>query len=205
MKRFALILILLFAAASAFAAPQKKVVVVLAPGFDEVEAAAPIDVLRRAGFAVTVAGLDGLEVKGSEDLLYKADVRFGDVNVMDYDAIVIPGGLPGAENLARSDAVISAVRKAAESGRVVAAICASPALVLAKAGVLEGHRATCYPGFERNFSGKVVYVKERTVTDGNLITANGPGSSMLFGIAIVDRMAGHDAAENLEKGLLIGR
>jgi 4-methyl-5(b-hydroxyethyl)-thiazole monophosphate biosynthesis len=205
MKRFALILVMLFAAASAFAAPQKKVVVVLATGFDEVEAASPIDILRRAGFSVTVAGLDGIDVQGSENLIYKADMRFGDVNIMDYDAIVIPGGLPGAENLARSEAVLAAVRKAAESGKVVAAICASPALVLAKAGVLEGHRATCYPGFERNFSGKVTYVKERTVTDGNLITANGPGSSMLFGIAIVDRMAGHDAAADLEKGLLIER
>jgi protein deglycase len=204
-RQFALAMAMVLVAMTSFAAQPKKVVVVLAEGFDEIEAAAPIDVMRRAGLSVTVAGLDGANERGTNGLVFTTDVSFHDVNIADYDAIVLPGGLPGADNLAKSDVVISAVREAAKNGKVVAAICASPALVLVRSGVLDGRRATCYPGMESNFSDKTRYVKAETVTDGNLITANGPGSSMLFGIAIVDKMVGHETALDLESGLLIGK
>lgn len=204
MKKTLMIAMMMCAsAATAFAQDHKKVVVVLAPGFEEVEAAAPIDIMRRAGIDVTVAGLDATQVKGANGLTYVADTRFDDVNIMDYDGIVLPGGLPGAENLAASDKVISAVKVAAKNSKIVAAICASPGLVLAKAGVLDGHHATSYPGFEKNFSAKTVYEKADTVTDRNIITASGPGTAMQFGLAIVSKMVDEKTAQGLEEGMLV--
>ena len=204
MKKFIAFFGLMSLACAAFAAP-KKVVVVLASGFEEVEAAAPIDIMRRAGLDVTVAGLDGTQVKGANGLTYVADARYADVNIMEYDGIVLPGGMPGAENLAASQKVISDVRIAAKNSKVVAAICASPALVLAKAGVLDGHHATCYPhtDFTSRLSDKVIYEKADTVTDRNIITVSGPGTAMLFALAIVSKMVDEKTADGLRDGMLV--
>jgi len=190
-------------AVSAFAASPKKVVVVLAPGFEEIEASAPIDIMRRAGLEVTIAGLDDVNVKGANGITFVADKLLAGIDIMTYDGIVLPGGLPGAENLAKSAMLNAMVKTATKERKIVAAICAAPALVLAPLGILNGHHATCYPGMEKNFPEKTVYEKADVVTDRSIITASGPGTAMLFGLAIVERMVDKKTAAGLEEGLLV--
>jgi len=168
---------------------KKKALVVLAEGFEEIEAVAPIDILRRAEVDVTVAGLRGDSVTGAHGVEIKADVVFGDYKLLP-DAIVFPGGMPGAENLASSVELKDMVLKMHSGGKLIAAICASPAIVLAPEGILRGRTATCYPGLEKNFSPDVKFVKEEVVQDGNVITSRGPATALVFGLKIAENLAG---------------
>ena len=128
----------------------RNVLVILADGFEEVEALSPIDVLRRSGAAVTVAALGFAagtrSVRGAHDVYVGCDALLADVCSQDFDAIVLPGGMPGAKNLHESTAVTKVIQDTFARGALVCAICASPAYVLAPAGVLKGKKATCYPG-----------------------------------------------------------
>jgi 4-methyl-5(b-hydroxyethyl)-thiazole monophosphate biosynthesis len=120
----------------------------------------------------------------------------------EVDAVILPGGLPGAENLAASDRLASVLRAQFGSGRLVAAICASPGLVLARHGLLCGKRATCYPGFESNFPQDAAYLTEDVVVDGNVITSRGPGTAFPFALALARELAGPEVAERLAEGTL---
>jgi 4-methyl-5(b-hydroxyethyl)-thiazole monophosphate biosynthesis len=180
----------------------KTVLVILAEGFEEVEAIAPIDVLRRAGVRVTIAGVTGLQVKGSRNIGVQADALLKDIQDLP-DAVILPGGLPGATNLARSEDVARIVKKMSSAGKLVAAICAAPAVVLAPLGLLEGKKATCYPGCESDFSSKTVYLKDRVVVDGNIITSQGPGTALEFALAIAARLAGQEMADTVRGKMLI--
>lgn len=181
---------------------KKTAWVVLADGFEEIEGIAPIDVLRRGGVRVTVAGLGKKRIETSRKLAVEADVIFrtsGDLP----DAIILPGGLPGAANLARSAELSSFIKKMNEAKKIIAAICASPAAVLAEAGILDGKKATCYPGCETNFSKSTLYVKKRVVADGNIITSQGPGSALEFSLEILKQLAGKEMAETVSGKMLI--
>ena len=180
---------------------KKTVLIVLADGFEEIEAITPIDVLRRAGLQVTVAGVGKREVTGAHGIKVQAEEVLEEYQDVP-DAVVLPGGLPGADNLKKSAVLGDLLKKMKDQGRLIGAICASPARVLAPAGILEGKKATCYPGFEKEFGPKVRFTEDRVVRDGRLITSRGPGSALEFALELVEQLAGADQAEKLSRALL---
>ena len=172
-----------------------KVALILANGFEEVEALAPLDALRRAGVAVDTIGIDGNVIKGAHNISVLADVSSFDENENDYDAVIFPGGMPGSINIDNSpftDKIIKAVL--GKNGRL-AAICAAP-LVLGKRGLLEGKNATCFPGFEGELKGAKI-VKSGVVTDGNITTASGMLVALDFAKELVSLLASNEAAEEI--------
>lgn len=179
----------------------KRVVVVLAEGFEEIEAVTPIDVMRRAGLEVTVAGVSGHTVRGAHGVAFVCDTT---LEALDFvpDAVVLPGGLPGAENLGGSSAVKDLVLRVSASGGLCAAICAAPALTFAHYGLLDGRRATCYPSFERHFGPAVRHSEERVVADGPIVTSRGPGTALEFSLKLAGLLAGADTAAALTEGML---
>jgi len=180
----------------------KTAVVILAAGFEEVEAIAPVDFLRRAGVRVTLAGVDSLIVQGSRKIGIRADVLIKDIKEL-FDAVILPGGMPGSTNLAHSAEVSQFIKKMHAAGKLVAAICAAPAVVLAPLGILDGKKATCYPGSGTGFSGKITCLKDRVVKDGNVITSQGPGSSFEFAWEIAKELVGKETADLVRDKMLI--
>ncbi len=178
-----------------------RAVVVLAEGFEEIEAVTPIDVLRRAGVEVVVAGLTSTRVVGSRGIVLEADTTLAEVG--EVDVVVLPGGMPGADNLGKSEAVRALVERTYAAGRRVAAICAAPAMALGRTSVLEGKRATCYPGFEQHLPGGVTHTDERVVVDGRLVTSRGPGTALEFSLALVEQLVSKDRADQLRHGMLV--
>lgn len=179
-----------------------KILVPLADGFEEIEAMSIIDVLNRAGNDVIVAGLFGKEVEGANTkLIFKTNTLLKDVDVDDLDMIVLPGGLPGSEHLAKSELVQDMIKKMNEKGKMVGAICAAP-WALKEAGVLEGKKHTNYPGFEEK-TGKEGYIADqKVVIDGNVVTSRGPGTAICFALEIVKKLNGEEIYAQLKAGLL---
>lgn len=171
--------------------------VLLAEGFEEVEAVTIIDVLRRGNVAVTTASLAGKHVKGSHDIVVEADTLYDRVSMDDFDALVLPGG-PGAKTLREDARAQATIRRAAEKGKLLAAICAAPT-ALDAAGVLSGKRATAYPGNELPSAEQV---EARVVEDGNVVTGRGPGTSMEFALKVVERLSGAAVAKETAEKLL---
>jgi 4-methyl-5(b-hydroxyethyl)-thiazole monophosphate biosynthesis len=171
--------------------------VLLADGFEEIEAVTIIDVLRRGQVAVTTASLGGKHVKGSHDIVVEADALLERVSVSDYDALVLPGG-PAAKTLREDARAQATIKKAADGGKLVAAVCAAPT-ALEAAGVLRGKRAAVYPGCHLP-SAQVA--EERVVEDGNVITSRGPGTSMAFALKVVERLSGPAVAKTTAERLL---
>ncbi|MDD4956926.1 MAG: DJ-1/PfpI family protein [Candidatus Omnitrophica bacterium] len=180
----------------------RKALVVLAEGFEDVEAVTAIDVLRRAEIEVTVAGLGSETVKGARGVVVKADTLLEKADDMP-DAIVLPGGMPGAENLARSTRLKDLIVKLDKAGKLICAICAAPALVLEPTGVLEGKKATCYPGMEKSFSPLVKFTKENVVQDRNVITSRGPATAIAFGLKIAENLVGKAKADMIGEHMLV--
>lgn len=182
----------------------KKACVLLAEGFEEVEAVTPIDYLRRAGIELKTLGVGGSLIRGSHDIEVRADALLGAPGSEGpWDLVVVPGGGVGARNLAASPAVRELLRAHAASGRLLAAICAAPAVVLHEGcGLLAGRRFTGYPGTEAKVSG-ATFVAERVVVDGNLITARAAGCAGEFSRAIVARLLGPAAAAELVEKVLL--
>ncbi len=179
-----------------------KVLVPLANGFEEIEAISIIDVLKRAEIDVTVAGLNSIEVVGAyAQIPMKTDTLLENVNIEEYDMMVLPGGLPGAEYLAKSDLVKKYINILNEKGKYVGAICAAP-WALKEAGVLEGKKHTNYPGFEEK-TGVDGYVDDqKVVVDGNVLTSRGPGTAICFALEIVRKLKGEEIYTQLKNGLL---
>lgn len=163
----------------------KKVLFILAEGFEEVEAVTPIDMLRRAGIDVVAAGLSGIDIAGSHGITILADCEFAEVSGENFDAVVLPGGKAGAENLAASKEVINYLNDMFAKGALVAAICASPGVVLSKTKILSGKKVTCFPGFEKHLPKDAKFSDERVVVDGNLITGKAAGAAAEFSSAII--------------------
>lgn len=178
----------------------KKVVVFLADGAEEIEALSPVDMLRRAGASVTVAGLGGKEIVCAHNVKIVCDKEISDISGEDFDMYVLPGGGLGTENLSSSALVRDTVKKAYSDGKTVAAICAAPS-VLGKIGILNGKRATCYPGFEKYLDG-ATFVSDSVVCDGNIITSRGAGTAMSFSLALVEILYGKDKAEEIRKAVI---
>jgi len=180
----------------------KTALVILAEGFEEIEAIACIDTLRRANIGVTVAGLQTLVTKGAHNISITADKELDRITG-DFDALILPGGMPGAMNLASSQKVKSLILEMQSCGKIIAAICASPAMVLAPTGILKNKSATCFPGMQNNLDKTTKYKTESVVIDGNIITSRGPGTALLFACSIAEKLLGIDTSEKLKKDMLI--
>lgn len=179
----------------------KSVAVILADGLEEVEAITPIDFLRRAGIDVTTVALTDKLIEGSHGISLKADVLLKDFPE-DVDAILIPGGMPGSAHIAADLTVINLIKKFHDQGKLVAAICAAPSLVLGTAGVLKDKKYTCYPGFEDKAGPYGMYITDRVVCDKNVITACGVGGAAEFSREIISYLIGDEQADNIMKSTL---
>lgn len=164
-----------------------KVAVMLANGFEEIEALAPVDIFRRADFQCDMIGLTSIRVEGSHAIKVEADSLF-DGDLSQYDLIVLPGGMPGSTNLRDDDRLIAELQKAVTNGKRVAAICAAP-IVLDRAGLLAGRRYTCFPGKEADIASGS-HVENNVVVDGPIITSRGAGTSLDFAYTLVDLLGG---------------
>ena len=176
-----------------------RVLVPLAEGFEEIEAVTIVDVLRRASIEVVTAALAASPVRGSHGIAVNADAGLDDVLGQDFDAIVLPGGMPGSRTLRDDERVLGVVRDMSARNKLVAAVCAAP-IVLEAAGVLSGKRATSYPGNELP---SALYVEERVVVDGELVTSRGPGTALEFALVLVEKLAGPDVSKRLSSGMIV--
>lgn len=181
----------------------RKVLVPIADGTEEMEAVTIIDVLRRAGADVTVASVsDNLRVIASRGVKLEADVSIHDCVEPIWDLVVLPGGMPGADNLRQSVALISILQKQQTRGGLYAAICAAPAVVLQPLGLLQGRRATSHPNFVDLLADSSA-ADSPIVDDGPVITSRGPGTAMLFALHLVERLYGPQKREEIAAPLVL--
>lgn len=181
----------------------KKAFVFLANGFEEIEALATVDILRRAGITTTTVSItSSLQVTGAHGVEVKADTIFSDNKYSKNDWLITPGGMPGASNLAACEPLTTLLKEHHAQGGNIAAICASPAVVLSPLGILEGKEATCYPGFENEMNCDRI-VNKPVIVDGNVITSNGPGNTIPFALEIVVNAISLEKAREVASGMLI--
>ena len=172
----------------------------LAEGFEEIEALCPLDLMRRAGLAVTTVGIGGTEITGAHGITVRSDIADRDFHDESPDLVFLPGGMPGTLNLAKSSVVMSAIRAAMTSNAYIAAICAAPS-ILGDMGLLAGKEAVCYPGFEDRLTGARLSQK-RVVLDGRILTAAGMGVALDMGLAIVELLCGKEKAKELRHAVI---
>ena len=180
-----------------------KVYVFLADGFEDVEVLIPIDVLRRGGVkVVTVSTTDFPLVTSAHGVNIEADLLFEQADTSDADLLMLPGGMPGASNLYAHKGVCKAVCEQAAAGRKVAAICAAPAVVLAPLGILNGKRATCYPGFEQDLQeGDAQYTADLVTVDGNITTAEGPAAAFPYAYELLAQLVDQKTSDQVAEGM----
>jgi protein deglycase len=178
----------------------KRVLVPLAEGCEELEAVTVIDLLRRAGVEVIVAGLREGTVTASRGVRIVPDMTLDQALQLEFDMVALPGGLPGADHLAADRRLADLLKRMNESGRFVGAVCAAPK-VLARAGVLQGRIATAYPGVLQQ-EGHSDISGDAVIRDGTVITSRGPGTAMDFALELIEALAGRPARESVEKGLV---
>lgn len=181
----------------------KTAIVTLADGFEEIEAMTQIDVLRRAGVEVTVAGLAD-PVTGARGVVVTPDRPLEGLDATP-DLVVLPGGMPGAAHLGASAAVKGLVLRTLEAGGLAAAICAAPAKAFAPFGVLEGRRATCYPGLEGEFGPNTTHSEEPVVVDGPVITSRGVGTALDLALTLVELLFDKATAEDHAAKMVVSR
>ena len=177
------------------------VYMLLGTGFEETEAIAPLDLLRRAGVEIQTVGLNGKVIYGSHGIGVEADIEIGQLDLTALEMIILPGGLGGVASIRACDAAMEAVRFAWENGKYTAAICAGPT-VLADLGIVDGKNATCYPGCEENM-GSANMVEAAAVTDGKLITGTSAGCAIPFGLALIAALKGQEEADRIAKQIVI--
>lgn len=179
----------------------KRAVMLFAQGYETVEALMVVDILRRGGVEVTMASINEDEfVRSSHNVNVEMDAVLGEVDVLTYDAIILPGGMPGTLNLGESEAVKKAVLAMNEAGKIVSAICAAPG-VLGKYGLLEGKNACSYPEHEGNLHGANV-LRDPVVTDGTIVTSRGLGTALEFGLRLLEILEGVEKADQIRKAIV---
>lgn len=181
----------------------KKVLVPIADGIEEIESVCIIDVLRRAGADVTVASVDGLEITASRRVRLVADKLIGDCADETFDLIALPGGMPGAEHLRDSAVLLKLLKDQKQAGRLYAAICASPAVVLGSHALLDDKKAVCHPALAKELK-CLEAADSRVVTDGNCITSCGPGTAIEFALELAKLLYGADRANAVAGPMLVG-
>ena len=178
---------------------KKQIIIILANGHEEVESITQIDLLRRMGINVIIAGLGGKEIVGAHDVRITTDITVDQIPAQ-FDGVILPGGYPGTTNLAESERVTSIIQDAYHKGLLTGAICAAP-FVLDRAGVLEGKKFTCYPGVEKKIkSGQ--FVEEPVVQDGNIITSRGVGTAIPFALKIIEYLLDEIQAQSIATSIL---
>ena len=176
-----------------------KVAILLSNGFEEIEAITPMDVLRRASINCEYYSIDGIEVEGAHGVIFKSDHLLENSDLSDVDMIVLPGGMPGAKNLAENEKVQQIIIDFNAQNKYIAAICAAPALVLGRSGIVDGRKVTCYPGMEGYLSNST-YCNDLVVRDNNIITSQGPATALPFAFELVKVLKGDSS--NIENGML---
>jgi 4-methyl-5(b-hydroxyethyl)-thiazole monophosphate biosynthesis len=176
----------------------KKVCVLLATGFEEVEALTVSDIMRRADVSCDLVSISGKEVESSHGVVVKADKIFEED--MNYDLVVIPGGIPGATNLRDDERVIKFVKRQNKEGKLIGAICAGP-IVLGRAGITEGRNLTSYPGYEDELP-NCEYLEEAVVVDKNIITSRGPATAMMFAYKLLEVLGYGHKVDGISSGML---
>jgi 4-methyl-5(b-hydroxyethyl)-thiazole monophosphate biosynthesis len=180
----------------------KKVLVAVADGIEELEAITIIDCLRRTGAELTVASVQKPEITTARKVKIIADCLMTDCKDKVYDLIALPGGMPGAEHLRDSRELTEMLKNQKESGRLYAAICASPAIVFEYHGLLADKKATCYPAMAEKIRNKQA-LAQRLVVDGNCITSQGPGTALEFSLKLVELLFGNEKSRELAKAMLV--
>ena len=178
------------------------VYMLLGTGFEETEAIAPLDLLRRAGVEIQTVGLNGKIIYGSHGIGVEADIEIGQMDLTKLEMIILPGGLGGVASIRGCQAAMDAVRFAYENDKYTAAICAGPT-VLADLGIPDGKNATCYPGCEGQMGSAVINSSAAVVRDGRLITGASAGCAIPFGLALVEALKGKDEAQRIAKQIVI--
>lgn len=183
----------------------KRSYIFLATGFEEIEALATADVLRRAGMEVTLVSIyEDRMVTGANGITVAADIVFKAADYSDADWLICPGGMPGSENLVKYAPLAALLKEHFDKGGRIAAICAAPAVVLSQLGLLDGKTATCYPGFEKMLADAGAKATgNRVEHDGNIITGNGPSSAIPFALAIAAATVGSATAKTVSDGMLV--
>ena len=169
----------------------------LAEGFEEVEAVAPVDLLRRAGAEIRTVGIGGRRVTGSHRIEVAADLEESEISLEDMDMVILPGGMPGTKNLEKSPMVRACLNYCAQNGKWIAAICAAPS-ILGHFGLLKGHKAVCFPGYEAELGAEEVLMDPVCVS-GRIITARGAGVAVEFGLKIVEELFGGEKSLMIRK------
>lgn len=177
-----------------------RVLIPLAHGCEEIEAVTVADILRRAGITVITAGLESGPVRASRGTVLLPDATLDDVLDDQFDMIVLPGGMPGSEHLKNDHRVAALLKNMASSGKFVAAICAAP-MALHAAGLLQGRRATSFPGVLDRLPGSHELLKDKVVVDGQIVTSRGPGTAMDFALTLVELLAGKAKRDAVEADL----
>ena len=170
------------------------VYILLGTGFEEVEAIAPCDILRRGGVEVKYAGVEGLKVTSAHNIDVMADCLLDDINLDDAEMIMVPGGGGGVECIEASEKAMGIIKAAYDKGIEISAICAGPR-ALSKVGIMEGRKGVCYPGMEDQIIGGIMSQETSTVRDGKVTTGRGPGAALDFGLAVLEVLRGKEAAE----------
>jgi len=178
------------------------VYILLAPGFEEMEALVPADLLRRAGLDVALVSTAGEFVPGGHNIAVKADLALSQVDLNDLELLILPGGGVGVADLGKDPGVEALVRQAAASGKKLAAICAAPSL-LSKWGLLEGRQAVCYPTWADKIADATFLPGEKLAQDGDIITGQAAGASFEFGLKLIEVLAGADTAERVRKEIYL--
>lgn len=178
----------------------KKVMVLLANGFEEIEALATVDILRRANVVCDMVSIGEDIVETSHGMFIKSDKTIEDIE-KDYDAIILPGGMPGAKNLKENSEVINLIKMFNDEGKIIGAICAAP-IVLYEAEILVGKKYTCYPGFEKDMQG-CLYTGAMVEKHGNIITGKGPGAAFDFAFSILRELGYGAVVDSVKNGMLI--
>ena len=178
------------------------VYMLLGTGFEETEAIAPLDLLRRAGVDVLTVGVTGKTVFGSHKIGVEADITIDQMDLTDLEMIILPGGLGGVASARASQPALDALRFAWENGKFVAAICAGPT-VLADLGITDGKNATCYPGCESGMGSANLISDAACVRDGMLITGTSAGCAIPFGLALIEALKGTEAADAIARQIVI--
>lgn len=178
------------------------VYMLLGTGFEETEAIAPLDLMRRAGVQALTVGVNGKTVYGGHGIGIEADITLGEMDLTAMDMIVLPGGLGGVASVRASKDAMEALRFAWENDKYVAAICAGPT-VLADLGITDGHKATCYPGCESGMGSAEIIPDAPCVRDGKLITGTSAGCATAFGLALIEALKGEAAAQAVAEQIVI--
>ena len=178
------------------------VYMLLGTGFEETEAIAPLDLLRRANVEIATVGVTGKTVYGSHHIGIEADILIGEMDLTNLDMIILPGGLGGVASARASQQAMDALKFAWDNGKFVAAICAGPT-VLADLGITDGKNATCYPGCEDGMGSAIMAENAAVVQDGRLITGTSAGCAIPFGLKLIEALKGTEEAERIAKQIVI--